>query len=349
MGKNPRYSLFVSQIPSLVGSFVAQRDGYSFIAKSNKNELRFEFSKQGVNKPGFLICYILNDGRVSFQVCGSQALKGVCEQCRDEIVKSARIPDVSQKTITIKNVALCDVKDFLQIREDDDVVVEEREASNDTMDLECCLCGDYGARVHVSHYKNGTLCLQGVLTEFFVTLSQDVLGLLKDVDENVITSAFEITNTGVKNINEDLAFHINDLTHIQDSVISLFISTTLVLMNSQLQVGDYGCHTFGLMKAIDALLRKRMQEDGPLVGSYYQRFQEQADGTYCFSDSIITYNDNIALKNALEDAYTFYHKHRHTTFHVDDIIESSRILTFDDALDIVHEGLSIINRICNNW
>ena len=135
MGKNPRYSLFVSQIPSLVGSFVAQRDGYSLIAKSNKNELRFEFSKQGVNKPGFLICYILNDGRVSFQVCGSLALKGVCEQCRDEIVKSARIPDVSQKTITIKNVALNDVKDFLQIREDDDVVVEEREISNDSMDL----------------------------------------------------------------------------------------------------------------------------------------------------------------------------------------------------------------------
>lgn len=114
-------------------------------------------------------------------------------------------------------------------------------------------------------------------------------------------------------------------------------------------MGDYGCHTFGLMKAIDALLRKRMQEDGPLNGSYYQRFQEQADGTYCFSDSIITYNDNIALKNALEDAYTFYHKHRHTTFHVDDMIESSRILNFDEALDIVHEGLSIINRICNNW
>lgn len=151
MGKNPRYSLFVSQIPSLVDLFVAQRDGCSLIAKSNKNELRFEFSKQGV-KPGILICYILNDGRVSFQVCGSQALKGVCEQCRDEIVKSARIPDVSQKTITIKNVALNDVKDFLQIREDDDVVVEEREISNDSMDLECCLCGDYGARVHVSHY-----------------------------------------------------------------------------------------------------------------------------------------------------------------------------------------------------
>lgn len=350
MANNPKYSLFVSQIPYLVESFVEKNDKYTLTLKSSKNEMRFEFSLQGEKKPGILICYILHDGRVSFQICGSRVLKAFCEQCRDEIVKMAKIPDVSQKTITIKDVAVEDVKDFLQIKEeDDDVVVEEREISNDSMDLECCLRGDYGARVHVSHYTNGTLCLQGVLTEFFVTLGQDVLELLTDVDEKVITSAFEITNTGEKVINDDLSFHIEDMTHIQDSVISLFLSTTLVLMNSQLHVGDYGCHTFGLMKAIDALLRKRMQEDGPLDGSFYKHFQEQADGTYAFSKSIVTYDNNKALKKALEDAYTFYHKHRHTTFHVDEMIESSRILSFDDALDIVNEGLSIINRICKNW
>ena len=37
MGKNPRYSLFVSQIPSLVDSFVAQRDGCSSLV-STKND-----------------------------------------------------------------------------------------------------------------------------------------------------------------------------------------------------------------------------------------------------------------------------------------------------------------------
>ena len=85
------------------------------------------------------------------------------------------------------------------------------------------------------------------------------------------------------------------------------------------------------------------------ISNYYGIFKETEEHVYKFSSSITTYDHNLGLKSALEEAYTLYHKHRHTTFHVDSIIESSRILSFDDALDIIKEALRIINRICNNW
>lgn len=348
--KNTKYSLFVSLIPAVANDFISNLQGYTLICKSEEKLYRFEITRDGVKKPGIILCYILTDARVSFQISGTPSLKPICEQCRNEIIESAKIPDSSQKTITLNGIQKSDLISFLDLEKETGIQVEKRTCSNDSIDFECSLCGDYGARVHISHYTNNTLLFQGVLTEFYVKLSQEIMSLTTSIDSDVILKTFEISNTREKVIDEKLSSHIRDMSHIDESVISQFISTTLVLMNSQIRVGDYGCHTFGLLKAIDAILRKKLAEDGLPVGNTYKCFAIQDDGTYAFLTTINIYNDKLALKSALEDGYTFFHKHRHTTFHVDSMmIESSRILDFDEAIDIVNEGLTIINRICNNW
>ena len=128
--------------------------------------------------------------------------------------------------------------------------------------------------------------------------------------------------------------------------------TSIYLANSGVKVDDYGCYTFGILKALDALLTKCILENSSEFDNYGTYFEKEhnSNDKYRFIDGVITYNDNISLKYALEDGYTFFHRHRHTTFHIDKTaIETSRILDYDKAIEIIKDSLVIINRICKNW
>ena len=71
---------------------------------------------------------------------------------------------------------------------------------------------------------------------------------------------------------------------------------------------------------------------------------------FCFKSGIGTYDNNLHLKQALEQGYSFFNQHRHSTFHVDSFnVETSRTLEYDEAVNIIKDCLVIINNICNNW
>jgi hypothetical protein len=59
---------------------------------------------------------------------------------------------------------------------------------------------------------------------------------------------------------------------------------------------------------------------------------------------------DVMKKQALEQGYSFFNQHRHSTFHVDSFnVETSRTLEYDEAVNIIKDCLVIINNICNNW
>ena len=53
------------------------------------------------------------------------------------------------------------------------------------------------------------------------------------------------------------------------------------------------------------------------------------------------------MKHAALNLYSFYYKNRHTTFHMDQTTETSRILDYSTACDVVKEGLGLISRLPN--
>ena len=63
---NKRYSLIISKIPETVDEFTAVHDSFTVNKSFVNNEFRYEFvgSDGKVKRPGILVCYILQDGRV---------------------------------------------------------------------------------------------------------------------------------------------------------------------------------------------------------------------------------------------------------------------------------------------
>ena len=191
--------------------------------------------------------------------------------------------------------------------------------------------------------------VQVCITPFYVEFITDVLQTISSVPFEVIEEVFSVQSRAGYVFDDNLESHIANIEHIKESVIENFIMTSICLANSSVKVDDYGCYTFGVMKALDAILRTRLLEDTPDFNDYGTYFRKR-DEKYYFKGCVATYDYNERLKRALENGYTFFHQHRHTTFHVDDQnIETSTILQYDEAINIIKDSLVIINEICKNW
>ena len=212
------------------------------------------------------------------------------------------------------------------------------------------LKGKYDAKVSVIFYNNGTLMVQGCITSFYVEFITEVLQAISSIPSEAIEEVFAIQARAGYALDNDLSKYIGNREHIDGSVIENFINTSINLANSAVKVDDYGCYTFGILKALDAVLRTRLLEDAPDFDEYGTYFQKNNSGAYCFKSGIGTYDNNLHLKQALEQGYSFFNQHRHSTFHVDSFnVETSRTLEYDEAVNIIKDCLVIINNICNNW
>ena len=174
-----------------------------------------------------------------------------------------------------------------------------------------------------------------------------LLWMLDDVDEN--NSIIGLKNVSC-NIESDVTKHIDHIEKLKPDgdVMIKMIESSLQLVNSGISVSDYGCYTFGVLKAIEGILKLRIQEDVYIFENFGDYFIiNKNKGTYHFKTSL--YDEQPNLKKALEKAYNHFHKYRHSTFHVDDQIETTKILNYSEAISIIVDSVHIINEICNNW
>ena len=131
-----------------------------------------------------------------------------------------------------------------------------------------------------------------------------------------------------------------------------FITTSTVLANSGIEIGDYACYSFGILKSIEGLLslklRAKIKSDSVSIGKFFE--ENSVSKKFHLKGSITEFDTDANLKRAIDDAYDFYNKNRHTTFHTKKIhVETSRILSYEEAVDIIDDGLKVINELCNNW
>ena len=191
---------------------------------------------------------------------------------------------------------------------------------------------------------------QGAVTAFYIELITEIMETISSVPTEVMEDFLAIQPLVGCVIEKDLNKHFTKTENIEGSILEDFLKTSIALANSGVVVDDYGCYTFGIMKALDGLISKRLLEDAPDFKDYGTYFERGKDGNYHFLENVGTYNGNPSLKRALEKAYDFYNKNRHTTFHIDRRnLETSRTLYYDEAVNIIKDGLVIINDLCTNW
>ena len=319
-----KHSLSVENIDQVAIDFIATKPSYSIkITDCQEGKLK-KIAITHNKETGILNCFI-NGGQVSYSTQGKAHLKGICEEDFDAFI------DVLSESDEIE-------------------ITTVNTDNNPAIRNQYHLKGKYDAKVSIIFYNNGTLFLQGAVTAFYIELITEIMETISSVPTEVMEDFLAIQPLVGCVIEKDLNKHFTKTENIEGSILEDFLKTSIALANSGVVVDDYGCYTFGIMKALDGLISKRLLEDAPDFKDYGTYFERGKDGNYHFLENVGTYNGNPSLKRALEKAYDFYNKNRHTTFHIDRRnLETSRTLYYDEAVNIIKDGLVIINDLCTNW
>lgn len=312
-------SLYREKIPSAIKEFAAEK-GIEWSCTSNGDfQDTFKLTYDKANR--FITIYYKKNGLTSISHQGSNKTSKLGEECCEYIISKTSLPDSIHKTFSIKNSNLKNYEYFKTEIGNEHIVILN---SNDTNVLERIkVKDDTGATITVTIYKNATLFFQGAITPLFVSLmNAALLWMLDDVDEN--NSIIGLKNVSC-NIESDVTKHIDHIEKLKPDgdVMIKMIESSLQLVNSGISVSDYGCYTFGVLKAIEGILKLRIQEDVYIFENFGDYFIiNKNKGTYHFKTSL--YDEQPNLKKALEKAYNHFHKYRHSTFHVDDQIETTK-------------------------
>lgn len=351
MDKNKNYSLNVDGIDDSVSTFVSKDATLKLsVQKPDATKAIYKITKGRAT--GVINVYVKNNGLVSITIQGSDSLNALCEQCCDSFIQQTAIPNSLRKNFTLRQIKADDFELFKEELIDTHKlkIVARAATANPTIQEWFDVSDSKSCRVTCTLYGNGTFLLQGNVTHLFITVMTEALRWL--IDENKISNlpdSITLNNT-VSLYSEDINDLIPQLSVCDDTdgIIERMVLTSVRLFNSGIVVDDYGCYTFGILKALEGVLKLRLSVDlGPIdkLGNHFHFDQPS------HRHKVVTtaYESNLELKKAINKGYNNWVSSRHSTFHADDQIATSTLLSFEQATVVFQDTLNCINAICDNW
>lgn len=349
MDKTKDYSLFADNIGDAVADFVDQDKSLSWTVNmptATQHVYRITNGKE----TGVITFYFKKSGLVSINPQGG--LSEICDRCCDYVIRQTTIPNLQKKSFSIRG-CLMDNYDYFKVElvEQHKFKVNVKPGSGNSVIKEGIIVeGGNRGKVTATLYSNGTFMIQGNVTPAFVEVMTEAVSWLLDADNadkvgNVI-SLENVTNM----FSTDINVLIPNLSVCgdTDNVIMRMVMTSIALFNSGVIVDDYGCYTFGMLKALEGLLKLRLEIDYGVIdklGDYF--YYDTSSHSHRVSGS--AYDSNIKLKMAISKTYNYWNSRRHSSFHADAQISTSTMYTYEDALAIGTKCLECINDVCNNW
>lgn len=346
MNSIKKYSLNVEGIKDAIMSYSFTDSTIKItISEPDKAKIVCHITKD--DDTGVLNFYIKKSGLVSINIQGSEKIASLCEACRNYVIQRTAIPNTIQKTFTIHKSKADNLDYFKEelnshglslILADSKSPIHERAEISDS----------HGTKVSYTLYNNGTFLLQGNVCSLFLVIMTEALNWLVDKDENVAQAiSFDNTTHRFEEKIEKLVPNLGK-SGDTDGVLERMILTSVSLFNSGVIVEDYGCYTFGVLKALEGILKLRLSEDLGIIDKLGEHFSyDQTSHKHHIGANV--YDDNIELKKAINKAYNIWVSSRHATFHADEQISTSTLLSYEQAHEIFIESIEVINNICNNW
>lgn len=350
--------LQIDQIKNAVSNFFSEKPSASFEINELSDKFVCKIGKDGAKERATLTMYIKKGGAVSHQVqCTPQRadLKKLAEDCWTSVVNETGVSISSCGCYSFRSISEEDYDAFSSIMKGDtSYTFEEKTVSSSSLKNSTKYTDKYGANVTANYYNNGTLTIQGALTPMLVytwTHCVDLLGDLNPVDKEALIT-LSTTSTPVR-LSTNLGDHITNLTPIAGTKIEALILTSITLVNSGIvSTDDNGWIPFCILKGLDALMSRAITHDIPAnsFDNYGIHFELDCTGKHVFRSTNSDFDGNLPLKHALESGYEFFYKERHTSFHIDRAnVETSTMLSYEKAVEVVEESLKVIDRICKHW
>ncbi|MCX5982515.1 MAG: type II toxin-antitoxin system RnlA family toxin [Nostocales cyanobacterium LacPavin_0920_SED1_MAG_38_18] len=132
-----------------------------------------------------------------------------------------------------------------------------------------------------------------------------------------------------------------------DNVIIKMLTTSYTLKDIDIHLPDYSCYVFPALRAIEGVMKNILFQKGFTPENsnqyFYGVFRKEGNRYVVTEETKSLINDNNAFR-ALETCYTYYNRQRHELFHVNDFVESSKIIeSKDTAYQMIEKIIKIID------
>ncbi len=211
------------------------------------------------------------------------------------------------------------------------------------------LQGPYKDTITLTHYKNGTFLLQGRPLHLFNEARSYLSVILQYegiIEEQIKTLGVDIDKQAIHDEFESLYPRSCDYL---DEITKIFLRTAITFKKVSIPIDDYSSLAFPALKGLECYLKQLFLDHEIII--------TKQDG---FGEHMAPSGDSFVLKleakkripcdltrAAIEKAYQLYHKERHSLFHAEGIVSSTRLIESQAEADIIVDSiLRIIESTC---
>jgi len=345
---NKNHNLKVDSIDEIIEAFLDQQESKIIVEKTiNKPDAHwiFRFKKDDEKRPSSILnCYIKKLG-VSFMFQGKD--QTIAKMCADFLVENASVKINNKKAFTVHGVNEEQVKVVIEFLEESNCSVEEKANVSENILGTWKAEGKYKDCIHITFYTNGTLLIQGRPNNTFssfIEIASEIFNpsVIKKEHLNI----FEISNTEEiisKNLKEHLPFSYDHVGEKLDAIMA----PSLALLNCDLELTDFSAFAFPVLRGAEGILKKQLGNHGISIKEGFGEFFrfDKKDKEIKWVKDYSGLFPSTKYRGSLLHLYSFFNKNRHSTFHIDASPETSRILTYEEAYELVKTGLHLIDTV----
>lgn len=342
-----KYNLNIPEFDGIVEVFVTSLgDKFSYTKTTQPGQIIYHFKEIGQKKDvSILTCYN-SQGRTSFNFGGTKP--DIAQKCSYKLIEDAKILISESKTFTIKPASDDEVETIINfLTKDCGCKIEELPKTSKAIKSLTKIVGCYNEILTLTHYTTGTLMLQGRPSMAFISFIDIATELFNPAEiKREHLKTFDITEE-FNIINSNLSVHLPNAYSKIGAKMDAIMAPSLILLNSPKDISDYTAYAFPILRGAEGALKMVFFNEGiPITNNFVEYFTVKYVGaTAEWAKDCSSLFPNALFRKSLLDLYSFYHKERHTLCHMDATIDTSRTLNYNDALDIVKNGLKLVDEV----
>lgn len=206
-----------------------------------------------------------------------------------------------------------------------------------------------GDRLNVNIYATGKVVLQGkpafLYTEALSFLSYSPEVTVKDVVE--ANNKFHDIDVHVSETRKELKELMPNTYGAIDDTLFKILSPAISLRKYSCEIEDYSCYAFPALRALEGYLKHLFEMEEIRIGHNYGiKFgHDTKTNAFHLRERVVLDLKNPKIEVPLVEVYSYLNGNRHTLFHTEQMLITTRILEDKEEADlIVSEVIEMIER-----
>ena len=287
--------------------------------------------------------YFLNDGGTTFS-CTNGKNTPLSEQVATHVKKLCEVSEVTTKALYIKKMdtdeynILCDF-----LKERNCTIASHKNLSHGE---QFKITEPYGGHLLFNRYTNGSFQVQGnnaILKSWVIEGLTELLPYKDVIGMQLASMEVEITtDQAISGLKQRLPM---SYAYLGETLVAI-ISPSIALSTIEIELSDYTSFVFPALRGLEGYIKKLFKDRGVNVTNEgFGSFISGTNGKSILNESTKKDINSPKHVKAIEESYNYFKGQRHGLFHVDGVIETTRVIeSKKEAEDILNDIFNIIEQ-----